>query len=306
MNQELKMIFEKQHYKIVGIHSAVKTCHWLRKKLIDRRACYKETFYGIQSHRCLQMTPAINHCTQKCLYCWRYQNFTEQEMKNYDEPDFILEKSIHAHRQLISGFKGDKRCDKKMFNEASNPNQVAISLSGEPTIYPKLSELIDICHKNNMTTFVVSNGTMPEMIETIKPTQLYISISAPNNEIYEKICRPTIKDGWKKINRTIEILSTLNTRTAIRHTLIDNWNIMCEEEYAKLDMQAEPDFIECKAYMFVGYSRKRMKLEHMPTHEKIKKFAEKLSALTGYEIAGEKIDSRVVLLAKDKNKLVIS
>ncbi|MDI6916685.1 MAG: 4-demethylwyosine synthase TYW1 [Thermoplasmatales archaeon] len=305
MNPNLRKILEKQHYKIVGSHSGVKTCHWLKEKLIHNRCCYKEKFYGIASHRCLQMTPTINNCTQNCLYCWRYQGFTEQEIKKYDEPEFILEKSIDAQRLLISGFKGDERCNKKMFEEAYNPNQVAISLSGEPTIYPKLAEFIDICHKRDMTTFVVSNGTQPEIIGNLKPTQLYITVAAPNREIYEKLCAPIVKDGWEKINESLEILSSLNTRTAIRHTLVDKWNLGYENNYAELDMKAEPDFIECKAYMFVGYSRQRMNLENMPSHEKIKKFAEKLSELTGYEIAGEKKDSRVVVLARDKSRMRI-
>ncbi len=344
MNPDLRKILEKQHYKIVGEHSGVKTCHWLKEKLIRNRPCYKEKFYGIQSHRCLQMTPTINQCTQNCLYCWRYQDFTEQEIKKYDEPEFILEKSIDAQRELISGFKGDSRCKKEMFEEASNPNQVAISLSGEPTIYPKLSEFIEVCRKKNMTTFVVSNGTKPDVIENLKPTQLYVSVSAPNKEIYKRLCLPMIKDGWEKTNESLEVLSSLDTRTVVRHTLVDKWNITEKpkafpnmlgkvqstfpshlgwedsgegsspslqisskfvEEYAKLDMKAEPDFIECKAYMFVGYSRQRMNLENMPSHEKIKSFAEKLSNLTGYEIAGEKKDSRVVVLAKDKNKMRI-
>lgn len=305
MNPNLRKILEKQHYKIVGSHSGVKTCHWLKEKLIHNRCCYKEKFYGIASHRCLQMTPTINNCTQNCLYCWRYQGFTEQEIKKYDEPEFILEKSIDAQRLLISGFKGDERCNKKMFEEAYNPNQVAISLSGEPTIYPKLAEFIDICHKRDMTTFVVSNGTQPEIIGNLKPTQLYITVAAPNREIYEKLCAPIVKDGWEKINESLEILSSLNTRTAIRHTLVDKWNLGYENNYAELDMKAKPDFIECKAYMFVGYSRQRMNLENMPSHEKIKKFAEKLSELTGYEIAGEKKDSRVVVLARDKSRMRI-
>jgi tRNA wybutosine-synthesizing protein 1 len=322
MNPDLRKILEKQHYKIVGAHSGVKTCHWLKEKLIRGRCCYKEKFYGIKSHRCLQMTPTINQCTQNCLYCWRYQGFTEKKLEKFDEPEFILEKSIEAQRLLVSGFKGDERCDSKIFEEAWNPNQVAISLSGEPTIYPKLSEFIDVCRKKNMTTFVVSNGTKPEMIEKLKPTQLYISVAAPNKEIYKKLCVPMIKNGWEKINESLEILSSLNTRTAVRHTLVDKWNMGYEDSgggsspslqisskfvdnYAKLDMKAEPDFIECKAYMFVGYSRQRMNLENMPSHEKIKRFAEKLSSLTGYEIAGEKKDSRVVVLAKDKSKMKI-
>ena len=322
MNPNLRKILEKQHYKIVGSHSGVKTCHWLKEKLIHNRCCYKEKFYGIKSHRCLQLTPTINQCTQNCLYCWRYQDFTEQELESFDEPEFVLEKSIDAQRLLISGFKGDERCDKKMFEEASNPNQVAISLSGEPTIYPKLAEFIEVCHKKNMTTFVVSNGTQPEMIENLKPTQMYITVAAPNKEIYKKLCAPMIKNSWEKINESLDILSSLNTRTVVRHTLVDKWNIGLEnsgegsspsrqisskfvDEYAELDMKAEPDFIECKAYMFVGYSRQRMNLENMPSHEKIKGFAEKLSDLTGYEVAGEKKDSRVVVLAKDKRKMKI-
>ncbi|MBU4255702.1 MAG: 4-demethylwyosine synthase TYW1 [Candidatus Thermoplasmatota archaeon] len=305
MNPDLRKVLEKQHYKIVGSHSGVKTCHWLKEKLIHNRCCYKEKFYGIKSHRCLQMTPTLNNCTQNCLYCWRYQDFTEQEIKKYDEPEFILEESIDAQRLLISGFKGDERCDKKMFEEASNPNQVAISLSGEPTIYPKLAEFIEVCRKRNMTTFVVSNGTKPEMIENLKPTQLYITVAAPNREIYKKLCAPVMKDGWEKINESLEILPSLDTRTVVRHTLVDKWNIGYEDYYAKLDMKADPDFIECKAYMFVGYSRQRMNLENMPSHEKIKSFAEKLSEMTGYEIASEKKDSRVVVLAKDKSKMRI-
>ncbi|MBU2564706.1 MAG: 4-demethylwyosine synthase TYW1 [Thermoplasmatales archaeon] len=305
MNPDLRKVLEKQHYKIVGSHSGVKTCHWLKEKLIHNRCCYKEKFYGIKSHRCLQMTPTLNNCTQNCLYCWRYQDFTEQKLKKFDEPEFILEESIDAQRLLISGFKGDERCDKKMFEEASNPNQVAISLSGEPTIYPKLAEFIEVCRKRNMTTFVVSNGTKPEMIENLKPTQLYITVAAPNREIYKKLCAPVMKDGWEKINESLEILPSLDTRTVVRHTLVDKWNIGYEDYYAKLDMKADPDFIECKAYMFVGYSRQRMNLENMPSHEKIKSFAEKLSEMTGYEIASEKKDSRVVVLAKDKSKMRI-
>jgi tRNA wybutosine-synthesizing protein 1 len=60
---------EKQQYRIVGGTGAVKLCHWMRQKLIHGRACYKEEFYGIDSHRCLQMTPSVNICNFKCLFC---------------------------------------------------------------------------------------------------------------------------------------------------------------------------------------------------------------------------------------------
>jgi len=104
------------------------------------------------------------------------------EIKKIDEPEFLLEKCIEAQRSLISGFKGDERCDLNLWKEACNPNQVAISLTGEPTFYPQLGEFIELCRKKVMTSFLVTNGTTPDelaKLETI-PTQLYVTIAAPN------------------------------------------------------------------------------------------------------------------------------
>jgi len=304
MNDELKKILEKQHYSIVGEHSGVKLCHWMRQSLLFNRECYKQTFYGIQSHQCLQMTPAINQCTQMCLFCWRYQGFTEKEFDIIDDPVDILDKSIEAQHKLITGFKGDKRCDQKKWKEANDPNMVACSLSGEPTLYPKLGEFFEECHKRNMTTFLVTNGTNPELLEKMDPLpkQLYVSVVAPNEEVYKKICSPLIIDGWKKLKQTLELLPSLDTRTVIRHTLVQGWNMddAYIKQYAKLDEMASPMFIEPKGYVFVGYSRKRMNLANMPSHRNVYDFGTKLAEYLGYELAMEKSESRVVLLSKDK------
>ena len=140
MNPEFKKILEKQHYVVVGSHSAVKLCHWMRQSLLFGRECYKQSFYGIKSHRCLQMTPSISQCNHLCLFCWRHQGFTEKEFDTIDDPKFILENLIEGQRRLITGFKGDDRCDQKKWTEANDPNMVACSLSGEPTLYPYLSD----------------------------------------------------------------------------------------------------------------------------------------------------------------------
>ncbi len=306
--ENLHRIFEKQGYAIVGKHSAVKLCHWLRKSLLYHKQCYKHTFYGIESHRCLQMSTAAFHCTQKCLFCWRFQGFTKTSMEkeNVDDPETIFQKCIEEQRRLVSGFKGDERCDEKKWEEAREPKHVACSLTGEPTLYPFLSEFFEICHRHGMTTFLVTNGTMPEVLEKMDclPTQLYVSVSAPNEEIYKKLCCPLIKNGWEKLNKTLELLPSLNTRTVIRHTLVDSWNLGYEEEYARIDEKAEPWFIEPKGYVFVGYSRQRLNIKNMPSHEKIKKFGEKLAELTGYEIEGEREDSRVILLGRGKERKI--
>ncbi len=308
MEHQLQRIFEKQGYAIVGKHSAVKLCHWLGKSLLSNIPCYKQTFYGVESHRCLQMTPASHHCTQKCLFCWRFQGFTETKIdeKEADDPEFIFEKIMEAQRRLVSGFKGDERCNEEKWKEAREPRHVACSLTGEPTLYPFLSDFFEVCHRHGMTTFLVTNGTMPEALEKmdVLPTQLYVSLSAPNEEIYKKLCCPLIKNGWDRINETLKLLPSLNTRTVIRHTLVDAWNLGHEEAYAQLDGRAEPWFIEPKGYVFVGYSRERLTLKNMPSHEKIKKFGKKLAGLMGYKIIEESEDSRVVLLGRGKERKI--
>jgi len=309
MNSELKKILQKQHYAIVGKHSGVKLCHWMRQSLLFNRECYKQTFYGIQSHRCLQMTPTINQCTQMCLFCWRFQSFTEKDLKGEDEPEYILNNAIEAQKRLITGFKGDSRCDQKKWKEANTPNMLACSLSGEPTLYSKLGEFFEICHKKKITTFLVTNGTTPEILENFDPMpkQLYVSVVAPNEKIYKKICSPLIPNGWEKLNQTLELLPSLDTRTVIRHTLVNDWNMDEKylEEYKKLDSKAMPMFIEPKGYVFVGYSRKRMNLSNMPSHDSIRNFGNKLADLLGYEKIIEKADSRVVLLGKNPEKRLI-
>jgi tRNA wybutosine-synthesizing protein 1 len=180
---------------------------------------------------------------------------------------------------------------------------VACSLSGEPTLYPLLRDFLETCHKTGITTFLVSNGTTPKLLEQLDPlpTQLYISVVAPDKEMYKKLCSPLIPDGWEKLNQTLELLPSLNTRTVIRHTLINGWNIDDKfiKNYAKLDHKAQPAFIEPKAYVFVGYSRKRMTLANMPAHQQIKHFGTKLAAELGYQLTMEKPDSRVVLLTSN-------
>jgi tRNA wybutosine-synthesizing protein 1 len=237
-----------------------------------------------------------------CLFCWRHQGFNEKEFNEIDDPKYIIDSSIKAQRKLITGFKGDERCDQKKWDEANDPNMLACSLSGEPTLYPKLGEFFEECHKRDITTFLVTNGTNPEALKDLDPLpkQLYVSVVAPNKEVYKKICSPLVSKGWDKINQTLELLPSLDTRTVIRHTLVQGWNMDLKyvDEYAKLDRKASPSFVEPKGYVFVGYSRKRMNISNMPPHDIVRGFGDALAKSLGYEVNMERPDSRVVLLSK--------
>jgi len=298
-------LYYKQGYRIVGKHqhSAVKICRWARESLRHDRTCFKQKWYGIESHRCLQCTPALFWCTHGCEFCWRAVSATlGSDMKGFpiDEPAEIIEGLIKYQKLLLTGFKGNFKVDKKKWKEAQNPTNAAISLAGEPTLYPKLSELIKEFHKRKMTTFLVTNGTMPERLKSLEkePTQLYISLCAPDEETYRKIHNPLIRGGWKKLNESLELMNSFDCKTVIRLTLVKNLNMKSTEKYAKLIEKANPDFIEPKGYMWVGESQNRLKKENMPFHEDVVSFAKELEEFTAYKIKDDFKPSRVVLLTR--------
>ncbi|UAL07037.1 MAG: 4-demethylwyosine synthase TYW1 [Candidatus Methanogranum gryphiswaldense] len=300
MDESYRDLLIRQQYRLYKDHAAVKLCHWMKESMLHERHCYKQDFYGIKSHRCLQMTPAINECSHQCTFCWRVEG-RDFEVTDWAEPKEMLDALIEQQRLLISGFKGDPRCSKKMFEEAYNPNQVAISLAGEPITYPYLSDFFKECHSRGMTTFLVTNGTYPDEMNALDtlPRQMYVTVAAPNEEIYKKVCRPKIKDGWQRLMKTLESFPSLDTRTVIRHTLVKDLNFGWIEDYAKLDNIAEPDLIEPKGYVFVGGSRERLSITNMPSFEEIKDFSIQLGDLVNMKLIKERPDSRVVLLGSE-------
>ncbi|MBW6461876.1 MAG: 4-demethylwyosine synthase TYW1 [DPANN group archaeon] len=299
--ENVKAILEKQQYRIAGNHSAVKLCTWTKKSLRGEGVCYKEKFYGIKCHRCLQMTPAVSWCPNRCIFCWRAIEKTQgPELTGpVDTPEIILEASIVAQRNLLTGFKGFDGTDQKKWKEAQNPNQIAISLTGEPTAYPLISDFIDLCNRKNMTTFLVTNGQFPDRLENIeKPYQLYLSVDAPTKEMYKKIDAPIFKDYWERFTKTVDLMSSFTSRKAVRLTLIKGMNMSHIKEYAKIIEMINPDFVEVKAYMNIGYSKYRLSRDAMPLHSEVRDFSEKLKGELSYELTNESVPSRVVLLSR--------
>jgi len=316
--EKVKEILKKQHYAIVGKHSAVQVCRWTKKSLLDEGVCYKEQFYGIKSHLCCQMSPAVMWCPNRCLHCWRATELTiGSELKgNIDSPKEIIDKCIEAQKKLLIGFNVDAKSKKKQLSranmkkylEAQEPMQFAISLSGEPMVYEKIGELIAELRKRGKTSFLVTNGLYPEKLKELEkkkqlPTQLYISVNTPNKELYNKFHRSSKKDAWELLNKSLEIMSKLNkkTRTVFRMNLVMNLNMINPEEYAEMIKKANPMFVEVKGFMSVGFARQRLGYERMPYHKDIVEFSKKiLEFLPEYKILDEKKESRVLLLGKNK------
>jgi tRNA wybutosine-synthesizing protein 1 len=303
-------IYRKQGYRLIGNHnhSAVKVCQWTKESLRNNRVCYKELWYPpVQSHRCMMMTPYLG-CNCHCLYCWRLHSGDRPglhwrefplDITEFDEPAEIVEEAIEKRRKLLSGWKGNPKVDREKSEESLNPTMMTMSLTGEPTLYPRTSELIEEAERRGIISFLVTNGTVPSALEKMDPLpfQLYVSILAPNKKLHLQIGRPLISDAWERLNKTLLLFPSLDTRRVVRLTMVKGWNMTRHEDYAALIGKAEPDFIEVKAYEWVGESQRRLPKTAMPYMKEVKEFADVLADLTGYAIKGEYRPSGVVLLA---------
>ncbi|NOZ89456.1 MAG: 4-demethylwyosine synthase TYW1 [Crenarchaeota archaeon] len=310
----LYKILERQGYIIIGRHSVYKKCHWTHAAIVERRFCYKCTFYGIESHRDIQMSPSALWCWNACLHCWRLRptdtmKWDDTKIPWVDDPDLIVEGSIEAHREALMGYRGHPRADKKLLEEAMNPVHAAISLTGEPTLYPRLGELIEEYHRRGITTFLVTRGVRPDVLANLEeePSQLYISIEAWDKKSYEYFDKPLVPRAWELTMKTLEMLPSFSSPTVIRFTIVRSFNMheQALKAWAKMVEIAQPTYIEFKSYMHVGAARQRLKSSDMVKHLELLRFAKKFADMTGYELLSQQVESRVVLLSRISRPIMI-
>jgi tRNA wybutosine-synthesizing protein 1 len=297
----------------VADHSTVELCHWTKKSFKHEGSCYKHKFYGISTHRCMEFSPAGMHCENRCIYCWRPMEFYDSlkmEPKKVAEPKEILTKLMEERKKLIMGYYGDSRNDKQRLDESLLPSHYAISLSGEPTMYPKLPELIKYLKSLEATKsiFLVTNGQEPDMIQRLQdedalPTQLYLSTNAADYNSFLKINKPKYNDSWQRWNKTLEMLKHLNTRTVLRITLIRNYNDQKEmiPAFASMLKQASPHFIEIKSYMHIGRSTNRLEHSNMLEMHEVREFSENIAKKSQiFSVMDESLVSRIVILQNNE------
>ncbi|MFA6329301.1 MAG: 4-demethylwyosine synthase TYW1 [Candidatus Micrarchaeia archaeon] len=312
LSREQLRRLEKAGYELVGKrrHSAVKVCHWCKKAVLNGGSCYKNKFYGISSEQCVQFTPALPFCTQKCVFCWRDPaSYSAEWMGGVDDAKEVAEGAIKAQLHNLNGFPGNTNVDMAAWKRSQQPKHVAISLAGEPCLYPQLPELIKEFHSMGLTTFLVSNGTRPEMFErlageTALPTQLYLSLAAYDQFSHEKILLPQEPGTWKKYEESLELMASLKkkTRTVLRMTLMKNLNMSdaAIDGFSKLIEMADADYVEAKSYMHVGASYMILEKDEMPAQQQIGDFSQKLAQKTGYIVTDEHGPSAVTLLCRDE------
>jgi tRNA wybutosine-synthesizing protein 1 len=309
---KVKEKLRKAKYGVYN-HSAVELCHWTKKSFANEGTCYKHKFYGISTHRCMEMTPTAMNCENRCVYCWRPAEFydtLEMPEQMVDEPEAIVQNLMAERKKLINGFYGRSKNDKGKLDESLLPAHYAISLSGEPTMYPKLPQLIKYLKtlKATKSIFLVTNGQEPDMLrrlvqEDALPTQIYLSTNASNRKMFLQVNRPRHKDAWERWQDSLRFLSTVDTRTVLRMTIIRGYNDGAEdvEDFAQVMSEGDPHFIEIKSYMHVGMSTQRLEMDNMLGMEEVCSYAGRLCEnMPAFSVMDESEISRIVVLQNKK------
>ncbi|MBY8984772.1 MAG: radical SAM protein [Candidatus Lokiarchaeota archaeon] len=194
-------------------------------------------------------------------------------------------------------------------SEAMTPNHAAISLDGEPLLYPKMSEFVQEFKNLSMSTFIVTNGTLPERITELDPlpSQLYITLPAPNERIYKQVCRPMIKNGWQKIKESLDLVNSLSCRTVIRLTAIKNLNIGKQylKDYLDIIKKTNPNFFEIKGFTLQAKAlsiKERLKSDeplqyYFPEYKYLEDLALKFQEMSGFPMIYKNQASRDFLFA---------
>ncbi|KJR88774.1 tRNA wybutosine-synthesizing protein 1 [Sporothrix schenckii 1099-18] len=305
----------KQGYAIVGSHSGVKICRWTKSALRGRGSCYKYSFYGINSHQCMETTPSLS-CSNKCVFCWRHGTNPVGTTWRWvvDPPDLIFDGVKANHYQKIKMMRGVPGVRAERFAEAMRIRHCALSLVGEPIFYPHINEFLGMLHSENISSFLVCNAQHPDQLAALHHvTQLYVSIDASNRETLRKIDRPLHRDFWERFQRCLAILREVRfrQRTVFRLTLVKGFNIDDEVQgYADLVEQALPCFVEVKGVTFCGTSTSAgvgLTMANVPFYDEVCEFVTALekelqSRGLAYGLAAEHAHSCCVLLASERFK----
>ena len=271
--------------------------------LRGRGGCYKHTFYGIVSYQCMEATPSLA-CANKCVFCWRHHDNPVGTSFRWqvDSPQELVDGFEKSHVAMIREMRGVPGVKPERFAEASkNVRHCALSLVGEPIIYPRINELLDYLHLKGISSFVVTNAQFPEAMETLRPcTQLYISVDAPTAPELKAVDRPLFGDFWERFLTCVDLLKQKRQRTVFRMTLVNGWNTEQLSEYVKLIARGQPDFVEVKGVTYCGDSKASpLTIKHCPFHAEVRAYCKQMVAELGpqYALASEHAHSNIVLIA---------
>lgn len=175
---------------------------------------------------------------------------------------------------MIRQLKGVPGVVPERLEDAFTVRHCALSLVGEPIIYPQINKFVGLLHAQRISSFMVTNAQFPDEIRNLTPvTQMYLSIDAGTPESLKKIDRPVFPDFWERFLASIDALRDKGQRTVFRLTLVKEWNMDEMQGYAQLIQRGRPDFIEVKGVTYCGNSKaSSLTIKNTPYHEEVSVF----------------------------------
>lgn len=178
---------------------------------------------------------------------------------------------MQKHVQMIKEAKGIPGVRMDRWQEAHTVRHCALSLVGEPIMYPRIDELLYDLHQRKISTFLVTNGQHPSAIESLRPiTQLYVSVDAPTQESLIEIDRPLFSDAWDRLRQSLTSLKVKGQRTVARLTVVKGWNSDELSGYAELIALGHVSLVEVKGVTYCGKSdASNLNMSNTPWHHEV-------------------------------------
>uniref|UniRef100_A0A673KAH9 tRNA 4-demethylwyosine synthase (AdoMet-dependent) n=1 Tax=Sinocyclocheilus rhinocerous TaxID=307959 RepID=A0A673KAH9_9TELE len=304
---------EKFHGSVIDVEDLGNVMNHMKKAKVKTKPeqfclCINETNAAFLLLVNAERERRLLACANKCGFCWRHHTNpvgTEWRWK-MDPAEKIIQEAVENHRNMIRQFKGVPGVRPERFEEGLTVKHCALSLVGEPIMYPEINSFLRLLHQQNISSFLVTNAQFPEEIRSLVPvTQLYVSVDASTKDSLKKIDRPLFKDFWQRFLDSLRALGEKQQRTVYRLTLVKAWNVDELKAYSDLIALGQPDFIEVKGVTYCGESSaSSLTMANVPWHEEVVYFVQQLAnLLPDYEIACEHEHSNCLLLAHHKFKV---
>jgi tRNA wybutosine-synthesizing protein 1 len=282
-------------------------CYWTRMSVCRTGVCYKEIFYGIPSHQCVEFTPMPDRCNLDCVFCWRACKDLSfnQPLPRLTSIENYLDKMLTLRNTMMAGLGSHPYVDSALLKDSYQAKYWTFSYTGEPTLAEDLPQMLDDLKKRGSTVLLVTNGTRPEVIEKLKttlPDQFYLSLNGYDRESFFYLTRPRSASLWKKHCDFALEFSRLKCRKVLRVTMLENFNMdeKAAAGYAHQIKLIKPEYVELKSFARLGQSIDNFPKEAVPTHARIMNFAQQVSRASGYRLSCEHERARVALLCRDQ------
>lgn len=139
-----------------------------------------------------------------------------------DPPETLIEGFMSNHYKMVKQMRGVPGVQPHRFAEANQIRHCALSLVGEPIMYPRINEFVAMLHRRHISSYMVTNAQFPDAIRTLDPvTQLYVSVDAATPETLKAIDRPLFPDFWQ---RFIDSLNALREKRHTRSVYRSRWS----------------------------------------------------------------------------------